>query len=188
VRRRIAATLIAALAVAGCATPGRYISPQADLGDVKTVAILPFESLTTEKLCAERVQRIFFTELLATGAFQVVEPGLVSFMMRREHLGADPLTPEDLKKLGQALRAEAFFAGAVIEYDEGRGGQVPNSRVKLQLRLIDARSGETLWSVSPARVGATISARLFGIGGAPASVVSEELIRTELQALTFTHE
>lgn len=182
--RRIAKQLlIIALAAAGCGGPTRYVNPMADFGEVKTVAILPFETVTTDKLSAERVQRIFFTELLATGAFQVIEPGLVSFVLRKERLGsADSLTPDDMRKLGQALKAEAFFVGAIIEYDDGRGGPVPNPRVKLQLRLVQASTGETIWSVSPARVGATVSARLFGIGGAPASVIAEELIRKELRA------
>jgi TolB-like protein len=172
------------LAMVGCSAPARYVNPTADLGGLKTVAILPFESVTNDKLCADRVQKIFFTELLAIGAFQVVEPGQVSFTLRRERLGGEALTPEDMKKLGQALRVEAFFVGAVIEYDDGRAGPVPNPRVKLQIRLIEAETGETLWSVSPARVGATVAARLFGIGGAPASVIAEELIRKELALFT----
>jgi curli biogenesis system outer membrane secretion channel CsgG len=186
VRRVPSKLLVVALAVAGgCSSQNRYVSPTADLGDVKTVAILPFESVTSDKLAADRVQKIFFTELLATGAFQVVEPGQVAFVMRRERIGGEAaLTNEDLKKLGQALRAEAFFMGAVIEYDDGRGGPVPTPRVKLLLRLVEAATGETVWSVGPSRTGATVAARLFGIGGAPASVVAEELIRRELAQLT----
>jgi curli biogenesis system outer membrane secretion channel CsgG len=184
VRRIPTTVLVVALALAGCSSQNRYVSPTADLGDVKTVAILPFESVTSDKLAADRIQKIFFTELLATGAFQVVEPGQVGFVMRRERIGGEALTNEDLKKLGQALRAEAFFMGAVIEYDDGRGGPVPTPRVKLLLRLVEAATGETLWSVGPSRVGATVSARLFGIGGAPASVIAEELIRRELAQLT----
>lgn len=168
----------------GCPSARPYVSPTADFTELKTVAILPFATVTSDKLSAERVQRIFFTELLSTGAFQVVEPGQVSHVLRRDRVNLEALTPEDMKKLGDALRAEAFFIGAVLEYDEGRGGAVPNPRVKLQLRLVQASNGETIWSASPARVGTTVSARLFGIGGEPASVIAEDLIRRELRLLT----
>lgn len=173
--------LLAALAGAGCAAPPRYLNRSADLGAIKTVAVLPFENITTDKLCAERVQRIFLTELLSREAFKVVEPGLVTRAMRRDQLEPAALTPEEIKRLGTALGAEALFMGTVLEYDEGRaGGSAPSPRVKLLLRLVDVDSGTTVWSVSREAGGATVTARLFGIGGSAASTVAEKLIREEL--------
>jgi len=173
-------TLLLALAAA-CAAPPRYLNRSADLGAITTVAVLPFENLTPDKLCAERVQRIFFTELLAREAFKVVEPGQVARQLRRDQLEPGTLAPEDMKRLGQALQAQALFLGAVLEYDEGRGGGgAASPRVKLQLRLVDAETGTTLWSVNRERGGATVASRLFGIGGSPASSVAEELIHEEL--------
>jgi len=144
------------------------------------VAVLPFENVTSDRLCAERVQRIFVTELLARDAFKVVEPGLVTRAMRRDQLDPGALAPEDLKRLGQSLGAQALFMGAMLEYDEGRGGAAASPRVKLLLRLVDVETGTTLWSVNRERGGATLSARLFGVGGSPASSLAEELIHEEL--------
>lgn len=173
--------LVAALAAAGCGAPARYLNRSADLSGISTVAVLPFENVTTDKLCAERVHKIFVTELLARDAFKVVEPGLVARVVRRDQLDPAALSPEEIKRTGQALGAQAFFLGAVLEYDEGRsGGYAPSPRVKLLLRLVDAETGATVWSVSRERGGATVSARLFGIGGHPASSLAEELIREEL--------
>jgi len=174
-------TLVLALAAAGCATPSRYLNKSADLGAITTVAVVPFENVTTDKLCAERVHRIFFTELLARDAFKVVEPGQVARLLRRDQLDPANLTPEDMKRLGQAVQAQALFMGSVLEYDDGRlstGAASP--RVKLQLRLVDVETGVTLWSVSRERGGATLGGRLFGIGGSPASSVAEGIIREEL--------
>lgn len=180
-RHLIFSLLLAALAAEGCAHPPRYLNRSADLGAIKTVAVLPFENVTTDKLCAERLQRIFLTELLAREAFKVAEPGLVTRAMRRDQLEPSALTPEEIKKLGASLGAEALFMGTVLEYDEGRGGgSAPSPRVKLQLRLVDVDSGTTLWSVSREAGGATVTARLFGIGGVAASTVAEALIREEL--------
>jgi polysaccharide biosynthesis protein PelC len=169
------------LLLLACASPPRYLNQRADIGAISTVAVLPFENLTADRLCAERVQRILYTELLARDAFKMVEPGLVTRVMRRDALDPAALAPDDLKKLGQALGAQALFMGAVLEYDEGRsGGSAPSPRVKLLLRLVDVETGTTLWAVNRERGGATLTARLFGIGGSPASSVAEELIREEL--------
>jgi hypothetical protein len=56
--------------------------------------------------------------------------------------------------------------------------------VRLAFRLVDTESGSTLWSVSRTRGGATVAARLFGVGGASASDLAQEIIRDELVALT----
>jgi hypothetical protein len=55
--------------------------------------------------------------------------------------------------------------------------------VKLQFRLVDAETGTTLWSVVRSAGGAALTARLFGIGGEPASSVAGEIIRDELSKL-----
>jgi polysaccharide biosynthesis protein PelC len=173
--------LALALAAAGCGATPRYVNKSADLGAITSVAVLPFENVTTDKLCAERVHKIFVTELLARDAFKVVEPGQVARVMRRDQLEPGTLAPEDIKRVGQALGAQALFMGAILEYDEGRsGGYAPSPRVKLLLRLVDVETGTTLWSVSRERGGTTVSARLFGIGGNPASSLAEQLIREEL--------
>jgi len=170
-----------ALAAAACAAPPRYLNKGADLGAITTVAVVPFENVTQDRLCAERVHKIFFTELLAREAFKVAEPGQVLRALRKDQLEPGALTPEDIKRLGHGLQAQALFMGVVLEYDEGRtSAGAASPRVKLLLRLVDVETGTTLWSVSRERGGASLGARLFGIGGTPASTMAEELIREEL--------
>ncbi len=182
--RRLHVGLLALAVMAACAhRPARYVNPSSDLGVVKTVAVIPFENLTGDKLASERVQKIFTTELLSLGAFEVVEPGEVLRTLRAG--GSDPaaLTLDDVKKLGKALRAQALFLGVVVEYDEGRGGGTPTPQVTLQLRLLDTETATTVWSVSRTSSGATVTARLFGLGGKSASIVAQEIIREELSRL-----
>lgn len=175
--------LVLALAAA-CGGPTRYFKSRADLGAITQVAVLPFANLANDRLGSERVERIFFTELLASEAFAVVEPGLVGRTLRRDQLDPANLTAEDFKRLGKALEVQALFLGAVLEYDEGRGsGPAPSPRVKLQFRLVDTESGTTLWSVTRTAGGAGVAARLFGIGGRSAASVAEEIVREELARL-----
>lgn len=175
--------LLLALAV-GCGAPTRYVKTNADLGAITAVAVIPFENVTNDKLCAERVHKIFVTELLNYDAFRVVEPGQVLRAMRRDQLDPGALTPEDMKRLGEQLKVQALFLGAVLEYDEGRSSSVLAPRVRLQFRLVDTETGTTLWSVSRTRGGATLAGRMFGVGGDPAATLAQNLIREELADLT----
>jgi curli biogenesis system outer membrane secretion channel CsgG len=176
--------LLFAAALSGCKTSGRYVHPSADLGAVKTVAVLPFENLVSDKLAADRVQKIFFTVLLESGAFEVMEPGHVLQAVRRAQMDPGALTIDDIKKLGQTLKVQALFLGSVIEYDDGRmGGGVAAPRVKLHLRMVDTETATTLWSATPSQSGMSASGRLLGIGGDPASQVADDLIRSEIGKL-----
>ena len=176
--------LLTALALAGCGGTPRYVHPSADLGGVKTVAVLPFETLVQDKLAGERVQKILFTELLLSGGFEVTEPGQVLQALRRAQVDPASLTPDDIKRLGKELKVQALFLGSILEYDDGRGsGSVPAPRVKLQLRMVDTETATTLWSAMPSRSGVPFTGRLFGIGGDPASTAAEELIRDEVARL-----
>jgi TolB-like protein len=176
--------LLAAAALLACSSSGRYVHPSADLGAVKTVAVLPFENLSPDKLAGERVQKIFFTVLLESGAFEVMEPGHVLQTVRRMNLDPGSLSMDDIKNLGKQLKVQALFLGSVIEYDDGRAGAgVSAPRVKLGLRMVDTETATTLWSAMPSQSGMSASARLLGIGGDPASQVSEDLIRTEIRKL-----
>jgi curli biogenesis system outer membrane secretion channel CsgG len=185
--RRLAITnllFLAAVALAGCGSSGRYVHPSADLGAVKVVAVLPFDNLVSDKLAAERVQKIFFTVLLESGAFEVMEPGHVLQTVRRSQLDPSAMTVDDIKKLGQSLKVQALFLGSVIEYDDGRSGMGVNApRVKLHLRMVDTETATTLWSATPSQSGMSVSGRLLGIGGDPASQVADDLIRVEIAKL-----
>jgi TolB-like protein len=176
--------LLLLLAGVGCGGANRYVNPNSDLTVVRRVAIVPFENVTQDKLSGEKVQRIFLTEVLSLGAFEVVEPGQVLKALRAERLEAASLTAEDIKRLGKALDAQGLFLGTVVEFEENRSGAVPTPQVTVQLRLVETESAATVWSVSRTRGGATVTARLFGVGGKSATSVAEELIREELLALT----
>jgi hypothetical protein len=181
-----AAALAAALALAGCASSKttKYMHPNMDLGAVKRVAVLPFENLTPERSSAEKVQKIFLTELLSLEAFEVVEPGQVTQYLRSNRIDSiDALGPADLKKLGEALKAQGIFVGTVVDFAETRTGQTPSAEVTIQLRLVEVQSGVTVWSASRTRSGATASARLFGIGGQSLTEAARQLIHEELSTL-----
>ncbi len=180
--------LLAALAPAlvGCAShTTQYLHPNVDLGAMKTVAVLPFENVTQEQTAGEKVQRIFTTELLATGVFQVVEPGAVNKALRAERsdLAVSALAPADLKRLGETLKVDGFFMGSVIDFNESRSGSTPAPEVTVQLRLVEAQSGVTVWNTSKTKSGASLGARMFGVGGDSLTQAAREVVREELHTL-----
>jgi polysaccharide biosynthesis protein PelC len=180
-KRTLTAILIA-VAATGCAGGTRYVSSTADFSAVRTVAVLPFENLSGDKVSSERVQRVFLTELLVLNAFQVVEPGQTNATIRKANVDLSALTAEDIKKLGHELKADALFTGTVIECVD-RGGSPEGSRLALELRLVEVETGQTLWSSNTSRRGATFGSRMFGFAAKPATVVAQELIHEELRGL-----
>jgi len=174
------------LAAAGCSSHAvtQYTHPNADLGALKSVAVLPFENLSSDRTSADKVQKIFLSELLATSAFNVVEPGLVSKTLKADRVETtESLGPADFKRLGEELKADAVFTGAVVDFAENRTGNTPTQNVTIQLRLVECASGATVWSASRTRSGASASARLFGIGGASLTETARNLVKEELHTL-----
>jgi hypothetical protein len=172
------------LLLAGCKGPNAYVHPKADLSSVKTVAIIPFENMTQERVAADKVQRIFATELLHTAPFVVVDAGQVGRALRTERVeNPASMTPAEMKKLGAALGAEGLFFGNVLTYSETKGQTTATADVSLQLRLVEAASGTVLWSASWSRGGASFSQKMFGVGGETAEEAAQQLIRDQLNTL-----
>jgi len=95
---------MASLIASGCAsTTTKYLHPNVDLGAIRRVAVLPFENLTQERTAAEKIHKIFLTELLSAEAFEVVEPGQVTKELRAARI-------ESVEALGPAGALEQAVA------------------------------------------------------------------------------
>lgn len=179
--------LVACSFVSGCATTRstHYTHPSADLGAIRTVAVLPFVTLTQDANDAKKVEKIFLVELLARGVVEVVEPGRVAQLVASERIASvETLAPADLQRLGKSLGADGIFLGSVVELAESRSGSTPAPQVTIQLRLVETTSGVTAWSSSETRNGANARARIFGFGGDSLTLAVRRLIREQLRQLT----
>jgi TolB-like protein len=179
------ALLLCAALLTGCGSsrPTRYMHPNADLGAIHKVAVLPFENVSGVAGSSDKVHKIFLVELLSTEAFDVIEPGQVSRAVKGESVTSpDQLTPEDLKRIGAALKVDGLFLGQVVDYQDGRGQQGA-PEVTLQFRLVETTSGATLWSSSQTRSGVKASTRLFGTSADSITEVTRSIIRKQLATL-----
>jgi TolB-like protein len=173
---------IAVIFAAGCrTTQTRYLHKNADLGAIQKVAVLPFENLSQEHSAGDKVQKIFYLELLALDVFEVTEPGQVNKVLR----GAptDTLGPADYQRLGKDLGVDAVFVGTVVDFADTHAGNTPAPDVTIQLRMIDTHAGATVWSTGETRSGAGVSTRLFGVGGESLTEAARRVVKAELGTL-----
>jgi TolB-like protein len=175
----------AALLATRCASSPqtRYLHPNADLGMIKKVAVIPFENVTDDRAAGEKVTRIFFVELLSLDVFEVSEPGQSVKVLRTQSGGVDALGTADLQRIAKELGVDGLFLGSVVDFAEARSGSTQDPRVTIQLRLVDAQSGTTIWSTSQTRSRAALSTKLLGVGRESLTEVARELVRSELQTL-----
>jgi len=159
-----AATL---LAVTACGGPTRFLNPEADLPYYERVGIVPFTSLAQDRAAGYRVTDVFFTELLARGFAEVVEPGQFTADMNSIRSGVPVETPwstEQLAALGKKAGVQGIFMGTVRQYDMVNSGRDSYPLVSLEVRLVDAATGRLVWSASETRKGGP-GVPILGWGG-----------------------
>ena len=172
------------MAIAACSSSQqtRYLHKNADLGALKTVAVLPFENLAGDHAAGEKVQKVFYIELLSLDVFDVAEPGQVSKIAHTSE-ALQNFGPAEYQKLGKDLEVDGLFIGSVVDFADSRTGTTPTPDVTIQLRLIETATGETIWSTSQTRSGAGIGTRLFGVGGESLTEAARRVVREELATL-----
>ncbi|RME26605.1 MAG: hypothetical protein D6800_06170 [Candidatus Zixiibacteriota bacterium] len=173
------------LLFAGCG--GRqtvFLNREFNFQFVERVAVIPFDNLTGEKGAGARATRVFISELLATEAFDVVEPGEVTLALGKfSTLRTSELTTEQIKELGKTLHVQGLFFGSVTESSTSRSGDASINTVAMVVRLVETETGETVWSATGSSGGRGFWGPLFGGGGKPASEVTRDCARKILNTL-----
>ena len=145
------------LAAAGCGSPvTRFAHPEADFSFYESVGIVPFESLGQDRLAGEKVTNVFFSELLTQDFAAVREPGQFAAAIQRVRgTGASnlPWSAADLMRLGTEAVVQGVFVGTVRDYEMTGVGRSTYPLVSLEVRLLDAGTGNVVWSASVTRRG-----------------------------------
>jgi serine/threonine-protein kinase len=122
----------------------------------KSVAVLPFENLSTDKgnvYFADGMQDLILTKLADIGDLKVISR--TSTMKYASH-------PDDLKTIGQQLGVATILEGSV---------QKAGNQVLINVQLIDAKTDNHLWAESYTR---TLD-NIFGVEGEVAQKVADAL-------------
>jgi len=171
----------------GCSSTGAYDvyrSENMDFGSVQNVAVLPFANLTRDLQAAERVRDVFMTMLLATGGVYVIPPGEVARGIATAGI-ANPTSPsgDDVKKLANALKADAVFTGVIREYGDIRQMSTSADIISISVQMREAQGGKVVWSASSTQGGIGMKERLLGGGGRPLNVITEKAVNEIIDKL-----
>jgi hypothetical protein len=154
-----------------------FRDPNMDFGSIKTVAVMPFANLARDQAVAERVRDVFINRLLSTEAVYVLPIGEVARGIAKNEIQTPSApSPEEVVKLGALLKADAVITGVVREYGEVRSGSTSANVISMSIQFIEAGTGRVVWSGSSTKGGVSFWNRLFGGGGQPVNVVTEQAI------------
>ncbi len=182
----VAMIILIAVAFSGCAgmRPTLFIHPEFDFGYVERVAVIPFENLTNEQGAGSKATRFFITELLASEAFIVIEPGEVTRVLAKfSTVRAADLTQEQIVSIGKELNVQGLFFGSVNETSSTRSGSSSEHVVTLVIRMVETDIGETVWTATHTEGGRGFWSKLFGTGGPSQSEVMRRCVKRALSTL-----
>jgi hypothetical protein len=161
-----------------------YIDPNMDFGAIKTIAVMPFTSLTRDAVAADRVRDVFINKLLSTGAVYVLPTGEVARgVSRGEIQSPTALSGEDAVKLGGIVKVQAIITGVVREYGEVRSGTSSANIISLSLQMMETQTGKIVWTASSTKGGISLWDRLFGGGGQPMNKITEKAVNDLIDKL-----
>jgi len=159
--------LFVALLAGGCAATKStvFINPEFSFGGVERVAIVPFENLSSDQGVGDYVTRVFLTDLLATKAFDIVEPGEVSHYLAAKGITkTGEATVAQIKDMGQTLNVQALIFGSIGESTQYRSGTQASHILSLSVRMVSVETGSTVWSTAVNTKAPGFFARMLGVG------------------------
>jgi TolB-like protein len=188
--RLVASVLPVALGLAGCGgtmKATKFTNPKFNFAFVQRVAVLPFDNLSNDRQAGERATRLTVTELLATGAADVVEPGEVQAALMQV-IGANVVravspSTEQVMALGKALKVQAVLLGSVSQSENLHSGAVPIPVVTIDMHLVETETGATVWATTQSAKGGSFSARVLGTGGEAIAETTRKCVQDALATL-----
>ena len=125
--RFTAAVLIAGSLLSGCASGTSYTKPDSPWATIQRVGVFPFEAPYEDRVRRQWYTSLFVTELRRLRRFDVVD-----LPAPRESIGAP-----DYATAARKEEVDAYLIGTVEDLSE----------MFADLKVVDAATGETLWSV-----------------------------------------
>jgi len=175
-----------AVLLAGCSAPVRdFTHTDADVSFYEKVGVVPFRSMTADNFAGEKFTAVFTTALLASQKFEVVDSGVFASTLKQVagvRAPEDALTPEQLKKIGEAAGLQGIFVGSVSQYEMQATGAGPFPVITVDARLVDVATGTVVWRATASERGGP-KTPIIGVGevhtiGALADRISREMIET----------
>jgi TolB-like protein len=134
---------------------GNYRSPALDNRSQWRAAVTVFENASERRGAGRILADVFTSAVFHHGRFEVIDPGEVNEALiafgRTPYGGMDISTLRDFKK---RTGIDAIFKGTVYRYNEGLKREATTSpEIVLDITLLDAETGKTLWFATGERSG-----------------------------------
>lgn len=118
-----------------------------------SVAVLPFENLSSNLTAGITVSQIFITELLIKGFFKIMEETEMRRKLIEQNVDMDRLSNVAIaREMGAKLGVEAVLIGSVSEFGYQHGLR-EEPAVGFNIQLIRTKDGLVLWRTSQSRLG-----------------------------------
>src|SRR4030066_1536318 len=173
--------------VCGCATntSTQYVRQNFDYKNIERMAVLPFESLTNDEYAGEKIRKTVITELLSRGV-DVIEPGEVTRVLIEQKIKSlSSVRTADLQNMAKTLGVEELMMGSVEAYGISRGISVTYPEVSINVRLVEASSGNIIWSVCQTSGGPGFWTRHFGAEGMSLSEAANKVVKEAIDTLDY---
>ncbi len=144
--RLAGALLLAILCTAGAPAARRLVGGKVP-SDHPRVALMPFENLAGREEQSQLFTKIFFADLVASGAFEMVDPTRVEVAM--DSLGirsSGAMTAAEVRAMADTLHVRYLLLGSVLESGTIPSQDGPLPSVGATLRLVEAESGRVPWA------------------------------------------
>jgi TolB-like protein len=170
--------------VCGCGGgPKYYTKPNFELNNIKRVAVLPFDNFTSDEYAGEKIRKPVITELLSRG-IDVIEPGEVTKVLRELKIKSlSFINITDIQNLGKTLGVETVMMGSVEAFGISKGISVSYPEVSINLMLVEASSGNIIWSIWHTAGGPNFWTRHFGAEGITLSEAANKVVKEAIDTL-----
>jgi hypothetical protein len=160
-----------------------YVQQQFDYSSIKRIAVLPFESHTSDEYAGEKIRQSVITDLLSRG-IDVIEPGEVTrSLIELKIKSLSSIKTSDIQTLAKTLGVDALMMGSVEAYGISKGITVSYPEVSISMRLIEASSGKIIWSVCNTSGGPNFWTRHFGAENISLSETANKVVKEAIDTL-----
>jgi len=137
----------------GCSGIGEsrsFLNPQVDFSFYNRIAVIPFKSLASDQLAAEKMTEFFMLELLIAGEREVMEQGqfnnVVYQVTKLPHpFGRQEFSTAQFTQIAEFAKVQGFFMGTIHEYSMITVGGEQYPLIAMTVKFIDAPTGTLVW-------------------------------------------
>jgi len=167
--------------LAGCGGSREIVvRPAPEVTRMNRIAVFPLQNLSGAPEAGSRVTQVLVSSLYNSNLVNLVDPGEVQqFILRSRIRVAGELSLEGIRDAARQLGADGMLFGSVNEFTTipTEEGELP--AVSITLRVVDASSGEIVWSVTHSLQG-DFKEKVFGIGRIESVGILSEVVVAEL--------